>query len=370
MYLKKSFKHVSRIGIVGKVNTFDKRLFLITVILTLVGLVALADASAPLAIRSFSDKFFFVKQQAVWAAVGFFLMMVASRLNYKTWEKVATPIFLLSLLSLVLVLVPGLGVKVLGAKRWITLGNFTLQPSEFVKLALVIYMAKVTTQTKKLLAYFFPIIATGFLIMLQPDLGTMMVIAVSSMLEIFVSGISLLRFFGASLAGGMISLALILISDYRRERLLTFLEISNDPQNAGYHIRQILLALGSGGLLGVGLGHSRQKYLFLPETATDSIFAVIAEEVGFMGASILIVALGFYVVQGIKIARHAPDAFSFVLATGITAWVGTQTIFNIGSMIAVVPLTGIPLPFISYGGSSLVMLLVGTGILLNISKYE
>jgi cell division protein FtsW len=189
------------------------------------------------------------------------------------------------------------------------------------------------------------------------------------MVQIFVSGIGLIYFFGAIVASTVTGFVLIVASEYRRERLLTFITQTRDPLGRGYHIRQVLFALGTGGFFGLGLGNSRQKYLFLPETATDSIFAVIAEEVGFLGSSILVLIFAFFIFKCFKIAGNAPDKFSKIFTVGIIAWIGGQMFLNIGSMTAVVPLTGIPLPFISYGGSSLVAVLMAVGIILNISKY-
>jgi cell division protein FtsW len=205
--------------------------------------------------------------------------------------------------------------------------------------------------------------------MLQPDLGTTMIIAVISMSQIFISGVNLFYFVGAVIAGVGASLLLILTSEYRKARLLTFLQQNGDPLGRDYHIRQILYALGAGGFFGVGLGQSKQKFLFLPETATDSIFAIIAEEIGFVGASLIIFTFIFFTLRILKIAQKAPDRFSQVFAVGIAAWIGGQVFLNLGSMVAVVPLTGIPLPFISYGGNALVSILSGIGILLNISKH-
>jgi len=207
------------------------------------------------------------------------------------------------------------------------------------------------------------------LIMFQPDLGTALVVGGTAMTQIFVSGISIFYFLGALLIGILASFVLIITSTYRRDRLMTFLEQTHDPLGKSYHIRQVLLALGSGGLFGVGLGASRQKYLFLPEAATDSIFAVVAEEVGFIGALIILFLFVAFIIRGLKIANNAPDKFSQLLATGIVAWIGVQIFLNIGSMVALTPLTGVPLPFFSYGGSALTMVLVAAGILLNISKH-
>lgn len=347
----------------------DKRLFFLTILLTFLGLIAIADASAPLAVKNYSDKFYFARQQLFWALVGFGAMLTVSKIHYSFWSKVATPFFAGSVFTLFLVFIPGLGINVLGASRWINLGPLSFQPSELVKLSMSIYLAKVYSKELSLSAYFVPVLIVAGLIMLQPDLGTTAIIVGFSMVQIFISGVSIIKFFGAGLLGLVGTVLLILTSDYRRERLMTFLKISHDPLDEGYHIRQILLALGSGGLWGVGLGQSRQKFLFLPETATDSIFAIIAEEIGFIGASFFIALFVFLILRGINIAKNSPDRFSFLLATGITSWIGIQVFLNIASMVALVPLTGIPLPFISYGGSSLVITLVGVGILMNISKY-
>jgi cell division protein FtsW len=350
-------------------KTVDKKLLIVTLILAGLGLLAVADASAPQAISVFSDKFYFVKQQAVWLVIGIVVMFLAAKIHYSFWEKIAVPLFIISLLGLIAVLIPGVGSRLLGARRWIAVGSVVFQPSEIVKLTLAIFLAKAASKNKSFLIFFGAFGIVAALIMLEPDLGTTMIITVFSMLQIFVSGINLFHFFGASLLVGLSSFLLILTSSYRRERLLTFLKITQDPLGKDYHIRQILLALGSGGLFGIGLGQSRQKFLFLPEAATDSVFAVIAEEVGFIGALILILLFGFFIWQGFKIVKNAPDKFSQVLSMGIIGWIGGQILINISSMVALVPLTGVPLPFFSYGGSSLIMILFATGILLNISKY-
>ena len=333
------------------------------------GLVAVADASAIQALNNYGDKLFLFKQQLISAGVGIAALLVVSKINYKFWEKVATPFFLFTLVLLLVVLLPNLGFKALGARRWIDFGFINFQPSELIKISLALFLAKVASKDKNALSYFLPLVLVAGLIMLQPDLGTALVIVIMGLSQIFVSNVSLLYFIGALISGFLGTLGLILVSPYRKERLLTFLQMERDPLGASYHIRQVLLGLGSGGIFGVGLGASRQKYLFLPESSTDSIFAVIAEELGLVGAVSVIMLFVFFVFKGLTIARNAPDSFSKVLATGITAWIGGQAFLNIASMVALVPLTGIPLPFISYGGSSLVTILTACGILLNISKH-
>ena len=351
-----------------KTSGFDKNLLVITFILVIVGIIFMADASAPKAIKDFGDKYYFVRQQLLWLGVGLVLMVFTSVINYKIWEKWAVIIFFFSLFSLVAVLIPGIGVSLLGARRWINIFGVSFQPSEFAKLALAIYLAKVAAKGKRLSAFFLPLIAVSIITMLQPDLGTTIIIVAIAMIQIFISGINLLYMFGAVIFLGISAMVLILTSDYRRDRLFTYLEQTTDPLGKGYHIRQILYALGSGGFLGVGLGQSMQKHLFLPETATDSIFAVIAEEIGFLGASFFIFLFVFLIFRIMKISKGAPDVFGKVLAMGISGWFGAQIILNVSSMVVLVPLTGIPLPFISYGGSAIVSNLIAIGVLLNISK--
>jgi cell division protein FtsW len=364
----KQVHNVRKIKLVKQKSSVDRKLLVLILIFVFVGLIAVADASAPQALNTYGDKFYLFKQQLVAAGIGMAALFVTSKINYKFWEKIATPVFLLSLIPLLIVLLPNLGFKALGARRWIDTGFFNFQPSEIVKLSLALFLAKVASKNKNIRSYFLPVIIVVGLIMLQPDLGTTLVVSVIGLSQIFVSGVSLLYFAGALLIGSLGTFVLIMISPYRKERFLTFLQMERDPLGASYHIRQVLLGLGAGGIFGVGLGASRQKYLFLPEASTDSIFAVIAEELGLIGALGIIFLFGLFIYKGLKIAINAPDSFSKVLAVGITAWVGGQAFLNIASMVALVPLTGIPLPFISYGGSSLVTVLCACGILLNISK--
>jgi cell division protein FtsW len=350
-------------------KSIDRRLFFLVIAFVVVGIIAVADVSAPQALNTYGDKFYFLKLQLEWAGLGIIAFFIASKIKYTFWEKVATPLFLVAVILLLVVLLPHFSSVALGARRWISVGPFSFQPTEIVKFAVCIYIAKVASKGKGALSYFIPLAVIAALIMFQPDLGTTLVVLVIGLSQIFVSDVNLL-YLGASLGlGAVITFILVLFSPYRKERLLTFLKLTEDPLGKSYHITQVLLALGSGGIFGVGLGASRQKYLFLPEASTDSIFAVLAEELGLVGAIVIVALFGYFVLRGLTIARDAPDTFSKVLATGIAAWVGGQAFLNIASMVSLVPLTGVPLPFISYGGSSLVMILTACGILLNISKY-
>jgi cell division protein FtsW len=350
-------------------KSFDRNLFFLILVFVIIGIIAVADVSAPQALNTYGDKFYLLKEQAISAAIGLTAFFVLSRIKYTVWEKVATPLFFISLLFLLLVLLERFGLTALGARRWISLGPINFQPSEFIKFTICIYLAKVASSGKGPLSYFVPLVLVAGLIILQPDLGTTLVVLIIGISQIFVSGVNLFYIFGALGVGGIATALLVMLSPYRKDRLNTFLQATTDPLGKSYHIRQILLALGSGGIFGVGLGASRQKYLFLPEASTDSIFAVIAEELGLIGAGVLILLFVFLIIKGLKIAKDAPDKFAQVLAVGISAWIGGQAFLNIASMVSLVPLTGIPLPFISYGGSSLVMILSACGILLNISRY-
>jgi len=351
-------------------HVVDKNILVTAISLTVFGLIAVADASAPQALNVFNDRFYFVKQQAIWALVGIIGMVILSKIPYMLWEKVAAPAFFLSLLLLIAVLIPGIGSTALGARRWIYLGFFSVQPSEIIKFSLSLYFAKLASNNKsRLLSFVIPLGVISLLVMIQPDLGTTLIINSIGLTQIFVSGVNIFHFLGIIVGGAGLSVLAIMTSAYRRARLLTFFAQTQDPLGRSYHIRQILLSLGLGGVFGVGIGASRQKFLFLPESATDSIFAVIAEEIGFVGATILIFVLLYFVYKLINVARFAPDKFSKVLSTGLASWIFFQIFLNIGSILAIVPLTGVPLPFISYGGSALTMTLCATGILLNISSY-
>jgi len=354
-----------------KEKSDGRTLLILTIILSFLGILAVADASAPQALSYFGDSFYFLKQQLMWTVLGFGALFVAMVIDYSVWRKFASIIFIANLALLLLVVVPGVGTRVLGARRWISVAGFTLQPSELIKFSLIIYLAKLTELKKPFLNLILPIVAVAVLIMLEPDLGTTIVVLAVGSTQLFVAGVSMIPFIGTGILGVLGGFLVVLTSAYRRQRLTTFLEASTDPLNSSnYHIRQVLIALGSGGLFGVGLGQGKQKYLFLPESATDSVFANIGEELGFVGALVVIGLLGFFVYKMMRIATHAPDTFSTVLATGIVAWMCMQIFLNIASMVALIPLTGVPLPFFSYGGSSLTIILFAVGVLLNISKHS
>lgn len=342
------------------------------------GLIMLASASSVLGQSLKDDTFYYLKHQFIYGIliglIGFYL---TSKIDYHFWKKYAFIFMIVNIVLLFLVLIPGLGTEYLGAKRWINLGGIQFQPSEIVKLSFLMYLAvwlenrakKMDDASSSLIPF---LIMVGFLVLMiagmQKDLGTMVVIAVIAITVYFTAGAPWRHLALLGLGGSGLFLLLVKIFPYRWQRLTVFLNPELDPQGIGYHINQALLAIGSGGLFGLGLGRSQQKFNYLPEPAGDSIFAIISEELGFVFAVMLVVLFLILFLQGIKIARQAPDPFGKLLATGIMTWIIFQAYINIAAMLALVPLTGIPLPFISYGSSSLVMLLVAVGLVVNISK--
>lgn len=337
--------------------------------LTTFGLLMVANVSVVEAAREFGDKLYYFRLQFRWAILGIVSFLIFSKINYQIYKKFTPVLLVITIVSLILVLIPGIGIKVLGARRWLGAGPFVFQPAEMAKLSLILYLAAFLERKKSFLSFVITMFVFAGLIMLEPDLGTAVILVATGFTIYFAFGAPLLYMGLLGGAGILGAVTMIIFSSYRRQRLMTFLNPASDPLGASYHIRQILIAIGSGGWFGLGLGRSRQKFEFLPAATTDSIFAVIAEEVGFIWSAGLII--GFFLIfwRGLRIARNSPDDFGRLLAVGLVSWIAFQTLINLSAMVAVVPLTGVPLPFISYGGSSLVLVLTGMGILMNISKH-
>lgn len=351
---------------------FDFLLLLIVVILTFFGLLMIYDASSYIAFRDFHDKYHYIKDQSLWAALGFLTLITFSFFDYHKLYNLALPMLLLALVLLSLVFIPGVGVHVLGAKRWISTGLFVLQPAEYVKLSLAVYLSAwfSSKERGRFLPFLLLLGLVMILVMLEPDMGTAVIILSEALLIYFLSGGSLLHFAYLVPMLFLASIALIKLEPYRASRLTSFLQVNKSLEDTSYHVKQILIALGMGGIAGVGLGNSLQKYAYLPENTTDSIFAIIAEELGLIGATVLIVILFLMIWRGFLIADKAKDRFGKLLAGGITGFLAVQILVNLGAQTALLPLTGVPLPFLSYGGSSLLINMCSVGILLNISKQR
>jgi len=341
------------------------------------GLVMISSVGVALSKLRFDDPYYFFKHQFFYGFLpGLLLMFFAQKVDYRVWKKLAFFLFLINIGLLILTFIPGISLRFQGASRWLKLWAFSFQPSEMLKLTLILYLAawfdSVKEKSKDFFEGFIPFLVIigfiGFLIIKQPDMGTMIVLVAIAFSIYFVSGAKLKHIILLMILGVTSFWLLIRLEAYRFKRILAFLNPEIDPQGISYQIKQAIIAIGSGGLWGLGLGHSRQKFSYLPEPVGDSIFAVICEELGFVGACLLLILFAIFALRGYKIAKNAPDNFSRLLATGITSWIAFQAIMNISAIAGLIPLTGVTLPFISYGGTSLVFSLTGAGILLNISK--
>jgi len=368
-------------------NHPDYILFLTVGILIVLGIVILASVSAPLSQEKFGNTYYFLKHQLLFALIpGIILAFLAFKINLALLRKWAPILLLINLVLLVMVFLPVIGSKLEGAARWIRLGPFSLQPSELLKLTFIIYLAAwLSSRTEKItlnqkignfnqfsqtfIAFMVAIGVISSLLILQPDISTLATIVLVAALMYFLANTPLWHSFLIILIGAGGLFTLIKLAPYRAARFLVFLNPEVDPLGIGYQAKQALITVGSGGIFGAGLGANIEKPLwFLPQTISDSIFAIFSEETGFIGSSILIFLFLMFLWRGFKIGKENPDKFSQLTALGITSWIIIQTFVNIGAMIGILPLTGIPLPFISYGGSALITELIGVGILLNISR--
>ncbi len=354
-------------------------LLAVTLILLCYGLIVLYSASTVQSFNAFGTTTHYILHQFLYGGLlGLVAMYICSKLDYHIWQKYLPLLIGTSLLLLIAVKIPGLGFSTGGAARWIHLGPILFQPSEIAKLVIIFYLAAWVDRKQTLLNDFYfgilpslAIIAlfAGF-ILWQPDFGTMLVLIFVSASMLFVAGIDWKYFFWTIVAGGLALYGFILVEPYRARRLTTFLDPTIDKLGISYQINQAILAIGSGGLWGYGYGMSRQKYNFLPEASTDSIFAVMAEELGFFRVVFLLILFVLFALLGFRIAKNAPDMFGKMAAVGITSWIVLQAFVNIGAMVNILPLTGIPLPFFSYGSTSLLMTLAAIGILFNISNQS
>ena len=362
----------------GNLHKPDYTLVATLAVIVIFGLIMLSSASTVLAYQKFNDSYFYLKHQLLFGVLfGVAGCIIISRVDYHLWKKFAFPLMIATIIALVMVLIPGIGFEYGGARRWINFGVFLLQPSEVAKFTFLMYLAtwlenRDRKNVSDLTYGFVPFVTLlgiiGLLIMLQPDMGTMSVITIIALSIYFIGGAHLAHVGLFTLSGlGLLGL-LIKIAPYRVARLTTFLNPELDPQGIGYHINQALLAIGSGGIFGLGLGHSRQKYNYLPEVTGDSIFAVMAEELGFVLATAFILLYFYLMLRCFRVAKNAPDTFGRLIAVGITVWFLFQMCVNIGAMVSLLPLTGIPLPFVSYGSSAMITSFLAIGILINISR--
>lgn len=356
----------------------DRILFITTLLLVAVGLFIVASASSGLSMKRFGTPYyFFIHQFVAGAGIGAFLFFATQRVPYKQWRSLAPVLLIASVFLMALLFVPKFGVSHGGAIRWLDFGLFSFQPSEILKFSFLLYLAswlaakkkEVRTMSLGLIPFLLMIGFSGTFLILEPDIGTLGVLSLSSAFLFFLGGGRLSHLGIVMLLGAVLLAALVYAEPYRLSRFAVFLNPSLDRQGVGYQLNQSLVAIGSGGIGGKGFGFSFQKLHLLPEPAGDSVFAIVAEESGFVGSLVLLFLFFLFFWRGIMIAQRSRDTFAKLLASGLTLLVFIQVVINIGSLLGLLPLTGIPLPFVSYGGTSLAIHLAQVGILLNISKH-
>lgn len=354
----------------------DYGLWTMAVVLALVGLVMVFSASAVVAGNRYDDSSYFLKRQLAWLVCGFLLMHLASRVDYTVWRRAAIPVLAATVALLVLVLVPGVGTVVKGARRWLRVGAISVQPAEVTKLAAVIYLAtylagKEARLREGLTRLLPPLAVIGLLaglVVLEKDLGTVVVIGIVTLGLLFLAGARIAHLAALACAALPVLATFVLSSPYRMKRLMTFLSPWEDPEGAGFQVTQSFMALGSGGLTGVGLGEGKQKLYFLPEAHTDFVLALVGEELGLLGAGAILLLFAALVIRGFQIAGRAREPFGRHLAAGITLLIGGQALINAGVVTGLLPTKGLTLPLVSYGGSSLLVTLLAVGMLLSVSR--
>jgi cell division protein FtsW len=346
-------------------------------VLNIVGIVMVLSASSVASLTDYGSPWYFFGRQLIWTVVGMGAFVVGIRVDYRRLRRLVRPVLVVSAVLLVVVLVPGVGVEVSGSQRWIGAGILRFQPSELAKLALLLYVAEIASRRGRDIGDWRRVVKPvlvvlggfGFLVMREPDLGSAIVLGMITIAILVAAGTRPRNL--AAIGIGSVSLVTLLAfaEPYRRARMLTFLHPFSDQTNEGYQIAQSLIAIGSGGWTGVGLGASRAKWNFLPNAHTDFIFAIIAEELGLLGGILVLAMFGAFAVLGIRTAARAADRFGALLAVGITTWVVGQAVINVGAVCGLLPITGIPLPFISFGGTALITTMFGVGVLANIARH-
>jgi cell division protein FtsW len=346
------------------------------VVLNVVGVVMVLSASSVASLTDYGSPWYFFLRELMWMALGLGAFVFGIRVDYRNWRRWVRPLLVVSTALLVVVLVPGVGIYVSGSRRWLGVGVLRFQPSELAKLALLLYAADIVSRRAdelhdwRRVARPVVLVLGGFvlLVMREPDLGSALVLALVVVAALVAGGVRPNHLAVVGAVGAAAVTLFALLEPYRRVRMLTFLHPFADSSNAGYQISQSLIALGSGGLTGVGLGAGRAKWNFLPNAHTDFIFAIIGEELGLIGCLLVLTLFVIFGILGTRAALRAPDRFGALIATGVTMWVVGQAVVNIGAVVGLLPVTGIPLPFVSFGGSALITTMLASGILVNIAR--
>ncbi len=348
------------------------KLFLLPIILSLIGLIFIFEASSIKSLQHYGDPFYFVRLQGIWILLGIILLFFFSFFDYHRFYFLSFYLMIFNIILLLVVLVPGLGHSAGGARRWINLGTFKLQPTEIAKLTIILYLSSWFShlERKRFIAFLILTCFLTFLILLQPDMGTASIVFALSLFTYFFAGVDLFYLLLIIPLTAVSFYFLIFLSPYRFYRLMAFLNPHEDTLGIAYHINQIFISFANGGLFGLGLGASRQKYLFLPEAHTDSIFAIIGEELGYFGSLIIIILYLYLIYLLYQVAKKARDRLGFLIASSIFSLFSIEIIINLGGMTNLLPLTGVPLPFLSYGGSNILVSFILLGIAININRQS
>jgi len=353
-------------------------LFILTLILSIIGIIMISSSSISIGERYFNDPYWFIRRQIIWWVISFIFFILASKINYHYYRKFSNFIILILIGLLALILIPGFGSEIGGSRRWLNLWFFSIQPSEFVKIALVILFCDNLDKKYKndqriksiFLPAFFILCVVTILIFLEPDMGIVIVIWLIMFIVLFVGGVRLKHLLGLGFIGLVVTLGYLFLEDYRRERIFAFISGVGEGEGINFQISQSLIALGSGNVIGLGLGNSVQKYFYLPEAHTDFIFAIIGEELGLVGTIFIVILFTLFAFFGIRVCIKAKDYFGRVMAAGLISLIIVPALINISVVIGLVPVTGLTLPFISFGGSSLLASMISVGVLLNISRHN
>ena len=374
--------NIKRYGMM-KIDIEYYSLFVLTLVLSIIGLIMISSSSISIGERYFNDPYWFIRRQIIWWVISFILFLIVSRINYRHYQKVSIYIMIITVGLLAMVLIPGLGIEIGGFRRALNLWFFSVQPSEFVKIALIIFFCDNLDRRYRnnkrirniIFPSFFVLCVVAVLIFLEPDLGSMVVIGLVTFIVLFAGGVRFKHLFGLGFIAALVTTGYLFLEDYRRERIFAFTEriiaMINGSEEIGgisFQVSQSLIALGSGNIIGLGLGNSVQKYYYLPEAHTDFIFAIIGEEFGLVGTILIVVLFILFMFFGIRVCIKTKDYFGRTMAVGLTSIIVIPAIINIAVVIGLAPVTGLALPFISYGGSSILVSMISVGILLNISR--
>ena len=353
-------------------------IFIITFLLSVIGIIMISSASVAVGERYFSDPYWFVRRQIIWWVISLIFFIIFSKINYHFYSKISIFFILIAIGLLAIVLIPSFSIEIGGSRRWLNLLFFNIQPSEVAKLAVIIFLCDTLNKKYRnrssiknlLFPAFVVLVIVTVLIFLEPDLSTVIIIWAAAFAVLFIGNVKFQHIFSLGIIGTVVMIGYMMMEEYRRDRIFAFIDKTTGSSGVNFQVNQSLIALGSGSITGVGLGNSVQKYSYLPEAHTDFIFAILGEEFGLVGTTIVLLLFFLFTLFGVRVCLKTKNFFGRVLAAGMTALIAIQVIINVAVVIGLLPVTGLTLPFISFGGSSLLICMVSVGILLNISRQN